>query len=145
MSVVVHTDGSCLGNPGRGGWGVIVKWTDGETQLWGSSPESTNNEMELTAAFNACQELVKNKQHNAIIYTDSQYVQKGITQWMTKWRKNNYMSSTNKPIKNKEIWKLLDEEQAKMEHIDWRWVKAHNGHPMNERVDQIAREAAEKQ
>ena len=91
------------------------------------------------------QELVKNEVHNGIIYTDSQYVQKGITMWMNKWRKNKYMSSTNKPIKNKEIWKLLDEEQAKIDHIDWRWVKAHNGHPMNERVDQIAREAAEKQ
>jgi len=143
--VVVYTDGSCLGNPGRGGWGVIVQWDDGESQLWGSSPISTNNEMELTAAFNACQELVKNNVKNGIIYTDSQYVQKGITQWMNKWRKNKYMSSTNKPIKNKEIWKLLDEEQAKIDHIDWRWVKAHNGDQMNERVDQIAREAAEKQ
>ena len=143
--IVVYTDGSCLGNPGRGGWGVIVLWGDGESQLWGSSPQSTNNEMELTAAFNACQELVKNKVKRGIIYTDSQYVQKGITQWMNKWRKNKYMSSTNKPIKNMEIWKLLDEEQAKIDHIDWRWVKAHNGHSMNERVDQIAREAAEKQ
>ena len=143
--IVVYTDGSCLGNPGRGGWGVIVQWDDGESQLWGSSPQSTNNEMELTAAFNACQELVKNEVKKGIIYTDSQYVQKGITQWVTKWRKNNYMSSTNKPIKNKEIWKLLDEEQAKIDHIDWRWVKAHNGDIMNERVDKIAREAAEKQ
>ena len=72
--VVVYTDGSCLGNPGRGGWGVIVQWDDGESQLWGSSPVSTNNEMELTAAFNACQELVKNEIKNGIIYTDSQYV-----------------------------------------------------------------------
>jgi len=143
--IVVYTDGSCLGNPGRGGWGVIVQWNDGESQLWGSSPQSTNNEMELTAAFNACQELVKNEVKNGIIYTDSQYVQKGITQWMNKWRKNKYMSSTNKPIKNKEIWKLLDEESAKIDHIDWRWVKAHNGDIMNERVDKIAREAAEKQ
>lgn len=145
QAVIVYTDGSCLGNPGRGGWGVIIQWDDGESQLWGSSPVSTNNEMELTAAFNACQELVKNEIKNGIIYTDSQYVQKGITQWMNKWRKNNYMSSTNKPIKNKEIWKLLDEESAKIDQIDWRWVKAHNGHPMNERVDKIAREAAEKQ
>ena len=143
--IVVYTDGSCLGNPGRGGWGVIVQWADGETQLWGNSPKSTNNEMELTAAFNACQELVKNNVQDAIIYTDSNYVKKGITEWMKNWRKNCYMTSTNKPIKNKEIWKLLDEEQEKIKNIDLRWVKAHNGHPMNERVDQIAREAAEKQ
>ena len=143
--IVVYTDGSCLGNPGRGGWGVIIQWKDGETQLWGSSPQSTNNEMELTAAFNACQELAKNEVKNGIIYTDSQYVQKGITIWMNKWRKNSYQSATNKPIKNKEIWRLLDEEQAKIDHIDWRYVKAHNGDIMNERVDKIAREAAEKQ
>lgn len=144
-SVVVYTDGSCLGNPGRGGWGVIVQWDDGESQLWGSSPQSTNNEMELTAAFNACQELVKNNVKNATIYTDSNYVKKGITEWINNWRKNNYQSSTNKPIKNKEIWKLLDEEQMKIDTIDWRWVKAHNGHPMNEKVDKIARDAAENQ
>ena len=142
--IVIYTDGSCLGNPGQGGWGIIIQWKDGETQLWGNSPQSTNNEMELTAAFNACQELVKNKINNGIIYTDSQYVQKGITEWMKSWRKNGYMSSTKKPIKNQEIWKLLDEEQAKIDHIDWRWVKAHNGDPMNERVDQIARDAADK-
>ena len=145
MIPVVHTDGSCLGNPGRGGWGVIVQWNDGETQLWGSSPESTNNEMELTAAFKACQELVKNNIQDAVIYTDSQYVQKGITIWMKNWRKNGYMTSTKKTIKNREIWVLLDEEQAKIEKIDWRYVKAHNGDVMNERVDKIAREAAENQ
>ena len=100
---------------------------------------------ELTAAFNACQELVKNKINEAIIYTDSQYVQKGITQWMKNWRKNNYQTSTKKPIKNKEIWMLLDEEQQKIDNIEWRYVKAHNGNIMNERVDKIAREAAENQ
>ena len=145
MTVTVYTDGSCLGNPGRGGWGVILTWEDGETQLWGNSPDSTNNEMELTAAFNACQELAKNNVKDAIIYTDSHYVKKGITEWMKKWRLNNYKTTTNKPIKNMEIWKLLDEEHMKIDNIDWRYVKAHNGDIMNERVDKIARDAAENQ
>jgi len=144
-SIIAYTDGSCLGNPGKGGWGVIILWKDGETQLWGNSPYSTNNEMELTAAFNACQELVKNQIEDAIIYTDSHYVKRGITEWMPKWRKNAYRTSTNKPIKNLEIWKLLDEEQAKIKKVDWRYVKAHNGDVMNERVDKIARHAAENQ
>lgn len=140
--IVAYTDGSCLGNPGKGGWGVIIQWKDGETQLWGNSPMSTNNEMELTAAFNACQEFVKNSVTNAVIYTDSTYVKRGICEWMPKWRLNNYKTSTNKDIKNKEIWILLDEEQAKIEHLEWKHVKAHNGDPMNEKVDKIARHSA---
>jgi len=144
-STVIYTDGSCLGNPGRGGWGVIIQWRDGETQLWGSSPMSTNNEMELTAIYNACLELVKNNVTNAVIYTDSSYAKRGITEWMPKWRSNGYMSANKKPIKNLEVWKLIDETQKKIENIEWKHVKAHNGDPMNERVDKIAREAAENQ
>lgn len=143
--VIVYTDGSCLGNPGKGGWGVIIEWTDGQTQLWGNSPSSTNNEMELTAAYNACTELVKNNIHNAIIHTDSNYVMKGITEWMIKWKTNGYKSSTNKPIKNIEIWKLLDEEQNKINNLKWVHVKAHNGNIMNEKVDKLAREVASNQ
>jgi ribonuclease HI len=140
--ICVYTDGSCLGNPGKGGWGVIIQWCDGETQLCGNSLYTTNNEMELTAAFHACKELVKNNVTNAKIYTDSHYVKRGITEWLPKWKKNNYKSSNNKPIKNMEIWKLLDEEQSKITKLEWEHVKAHNGHPLNERVDKIAREAA---
>jgi ribonuclease HI len=144
-SVEVYTDGSCLGNPGKGGWGAIIKWDDGESQVWGSSAHSTNNEMELTAIYNACLELNKNSVKQATIYTDSNYAKRGITEWMPKWRTNGYKSSANKPIKNMEIWKLLDEEQQKIDHIEWKHVKAHNGDVMNERVDKLARESAENQ
>jgi ribonuclease HI len=140
--VTAYTDGSCLGNPGKGGWGVIIQWEDGETQLWGNSPHSTNNEMELTAALSACQELVKNNIQDAVIFTDSNYVKRGITEWMPKWRQNKYCGANKKQIKNMEIWKLLDEEQTKIDNIEWKHVKAHNGHPINERVDKIARDAA---
>lgn len=144
MSVVVYTDGSCLGNPGPGGWGAILKWEDGETQIWGSSPKSTNNEMELSAAYFACLELLKNDITTATIFTDSHYVMKGITQWILKWRKNGYQTATKKPIKNQELWKLLDNEQLKLK-LEWKYVKAHNGHEMNEKVDKLAREAAQDQ
>jgi len=142
--IEVYTDGSCLGNPGRGGWGVIIKWDDGETQLCGNSKHSTNNEMELTAVYNACCELLKNDIKNAEIYTDSNYVKKGITEWIIKWRKNEYKGANKKPIKNQEIWKMLDEVHLKFDKIEWIHVKAHNGHVMNERVDKLARESAEQ-
>ena len=142
--VIVYTDGSCLGNPGKGGWGVIIQWKDGETQLWGNSPQTTNNEMELMACYVACKELVKNEIQNVKIYTDSNYVKKGITEWIVNWRKNDYKTAAKKEIKNKDIWKLLDEEQQKIPNIEWEHVKAHNGHEMNERVDKLARESASK-
>ena len=140
--VEVYTDGSCLGNPGKGGWGAIIKWEDGETQIWGSSTISTNNEMELTAAYNACKELVKNNIQTATIYTDSTYVKNGITIWIKNWIKNGFQTANKKEIKNKNIWKLLYEENEKINNISWVHVKAHNGDYMNERVDTIARNAA---
>ena len=140
--VEVYTDGSCLGNPGKGGWGAIIKWEDGETQIWGSSTISTNNEMELTAAYNACKELVKNNIQTATIYTDSTYVKNGITIWIKNWIKNGFQTANKKEIKNKNIWKLLYEENEKIDNISWIHVKAHNGDDMNERVDTIARNAA---
>ena len=143
--IIAYTDGSCLGNPGKGGWGVIIQWDDGETQLSGNSPASTNNEMELSAAYYACVELVKNNVKHAAIYTDSNYVKKGITEWILKWRTNGYNTATKKPIKNQQIWKLLDEEQKKIDTIDWIHVKAHAGNETNERVDKIARDAANNQ
>ena len=100
--------------------------------------------MELSAAYFACLELQKNNITNAILYTDSHYVKKGITEWITKWQKNGYQTATKKPIKNQELWKLLDIEQAKL-IIEWKYVKAHNGDEMNEKVDKIAREAAQNQ
>ena len=142
--VNVYTDGSCLGNPGKGGWGAIILWEDGESQIWGNSPQSTNNEMELSAAYFACKELVKNNINSAVIYTDSHYVMKGITTWIKNWRKNDYQTAAKKPIKNKQIWILLDEEQRKIDHIEWKYVKAHNGDEYNEKVDKLARESAEK-
>jgi len=144
VAAIVYTDGSCLGNPGKGGWGAILKWDDGETQIWGSSPSSTNNEMELSAAYFACLELIKNNINEAEIYTDSHYVKKGITEWIKKWRLNEYKTATKNPIKNQELWKLLDIEQSKL-NIEWKYVKAHNGDIMNEKVDKLAREAAKKQ
>ena len=142
--IQVYTDGSCLGNPGKGGWGVIVLWEDGgETQLWGNSKYTTNNEMEMTAIYNSLLELQKNNINDVEIYTDSNYVKQGITNWIKKWRTNGYMTATNKPIKNRELWIAIDEEQSKFYTINWNHVYAHKGNEHNERVDKIARESAE--
>lgn len=134
-SVVIYTDGACRGNPGPGGWGAILRCEKGEKELYGSEPDTTNNKMELMATIRALRAL---KVPCYIeLWTDSQYVMKGITEWIHGWVKNNWKTSAKKPVKNAELWKELLEETRKHE-INWKWVKGHSGHPDNERVDELA-------
>ena len=136
----IYTDGSCLGNPGPGGWGFIA--TDGKNTAERSGGElnTTNNRMELMAVIRA---LTAAKNHTELeIHTDSQYVKNGMTTWVAGWKKNNWRTPTKKPVKNQDLWMQLD-ELASTKKIHWHWVRGHNGHEMNERVDTLARTFAE--
>jgi ribonuclease HI len=134
----IYTDGSCLGNPGRGGWGVVSDLF----KLSGKQVDTTNNVMEMTAILKALEECLERDIQEVCIFTDSQYVKNGITSWIIKWKKNDWITSTGTPVKNKELWIAIDEVRNKLKVIDWKWVKAHNGDPKNEEVDTLAYEAA---
>ena len=134
----IYTDGSCLGNPGRGGWGVVSDLF----KLSGKQADTTNNVMEMTAILKALEECLKRDIQEVCIFTDSQYVKNGITSWIVKWKKNDWITSTGTPVKNKELWIAIDEVRNKLKVVDWKWVKAHNGDPKNEEVDTLAYEAA---
>jgi len=136
--VLVYTDGACRGNPGPGGWGVLMLYQKHEKTFLGAERETTNNRMELMAALKALSVL--KERCRVEIYTDSQYVQKGITEWITGWKKRHWKKSDNKPVKNADLWKALDEQTAS-HHVTWHWVKGHSGHPGNERADALANEA----
>jgi ribonuclease HI len=141
MSKVIHiwTDGACLGNPGPGGWGALLRWNGHEKELSGGEPDTTNNRMELMAAIQALEALKRPSE--VILTTDSQYVRKGITEWMFNWKKNGWKTSAKKPVKNADLWLRLDQAVARHQ-IDWKWVKGHSGHPENEKADELASEAA---
>ena len=134
--VVVHTDGACSGNPGPGGWGAILAFNGREKELCGGAPETTNNRMELTAAIEALKAL----KGPCIVelHTDSKYVQDGITKWIHGWKRNGWKTADRKPVKNADLWQALEAETA-THKIDWRWVKGHAGHDVNERADELAR------
>ena len=134
-SVRIFTDGACKGNPGPGGWGALLIWGDHERELFGGERESTNNRMELTAVIRALEAL--SRHCLASVYTDSQYVQKGITEWMPSWKRRGWKTADRKPVKNVDLWKQLDEVAAKHE-IEWHWVRGHDGHVENERADRLA-------
>lgn len=137
--IIIYTDGSCLGNPGKGGWAAIIINDSKEDIIFGSEKESTNNRMELTAAINA---LLKIKQDKKIkIYTDSKYVKDGIEKWINNWKLNNWKNSNKKDVKNKDLWTKLDNIISKKE-ITWNWVKAHSDNKYNNKVDFLARNAA---
>ncbi len=139
--VEAYTDGGCRGNPGPGGWGVVLKYGDVVKELKGSDPHTTNNQMELMAAIQAFEALKRPCEVD--ITTDSQYVKNGITQWIANWKKKGWKTAANKPVKNKELWQRLD--AAIQPHIvHWHWVKGHSGHPENERVDELANEAMDE-
>lgn len=139
--VEIFTDGACSGNPGIGGWGIILRYKTQEKELSGSELETTNNRMELTAVIMALSAL--NKSCNISLYTDSQYVMKGITEWLDNWKKNGWKTSNKKQaVKNVDLWQQLDELVQKHE-IRWIWVKGHNGHAENERCDALARAEVE--
>ncbi len=139
--IEIFTDGACRGNPGPGGWGALLRWADHTKELKGAQAETTNNRMELTAAIEALKVL---KQPCEIdLTTDSQYVRRGITEWIVNWKKNQWRNSQKKPIKNQDLWQSLD-EQTQRHQIRWHWVKGHSGHPENERVDQLANDAIDE-
>ena len=138
--ITIYTDGSCLNNPGNGGWAAIISINDEVKKISGSVKDTTNNKMELMAPIKALQEI-KEKQPIEI-YTDSQYVRLGITDWIHKWIKNNWQNSKKEPVKNKELWIQLY-DLNKSHKIKWIWVKAHSGNILNEEVDLLAKQAAE--
>ncbi len=135
--VQIWTDGACSGNPGPGGWGVILVSGEHRKELFGGESDTTNNRMELMAAISALESL--RKPCAVTLHIDSQYVRQGITQWIHGWKKNGWKTADKKPVKNTELWLRLD-EAARRHQIDWQWVKGHSGDPMNERADELARE-----
>ena len=140
QTVDIYTDGACSGNPGPGGWGAILRWGSIEKELWGGEPNTTNNRMELTAVICALQAL---KRPLAVrVHTDSQYVQKGISEWIHNWKKRGWKTAGNAPVKNADLWQSLD-VLAQAHQIEWIWVKGHAGHPENERADVLARKGVQ--
>ena len=138
--IEVHTDGACLGNPGPGGWAALLRWREVERELVGGEPDTTNNRMELMAAIAALEAL--REPCDVILTTDSQYVRQGILDWLANWIRRGWKTAGGDPVKNRDLWERL-QAAAAPHAVDWRWVKGHNGHPENERVDQLARIAAE--
>ena len=134
--VVIHTDGACSGNPGPGGWGAVLHHGRNEKELWGGELATTNNRMELMAAIQALEALTK--PCRVELHTDSQYVQKGIKEWIHGWKSRGWKTADKKPVKNEDLWKRLDAARQRHE-VDWRWIKGHAGHEFNERADALAR------
>ncbi len=139
--VVIYTDGACTGNPGPGGWGALLLFGGHKKELSGGASQTTNNRMELTAAVEALNALKKPCQVD--FYTDSEYLRKGITQWIQQWKARGWRTYKKKPVKNQDLWKALD-EAIQSHHIEWHWVRGHAGQWGNERVDRLARAAIPK-
>ena len=137
--IKIYTDGSCIGNPGSGGWAAIIFNGDKQDIISGRKKNTTNNQMELMAAIKAL--LFFSKKQKIRIYTDSNYVKEGITNWIKIWEKNNWKTANKKKVKNVELWKKLN-TLSNLHDIEWKWVKAHSGDPMNNMVDKLARKAA---
>lgn len=133
--LVIHTDGACRGNPGPGGWGVLLDWNGTQKELSGAEPATTNNRMELTAAIMGLTAL--KRPTVATVQTDSQYVIKGITEWVGSWKARGWRTADKKPVKNQDLWERLD-ALAASHTLRWEWVKGHSGDPGNERVDELA-------
>ena len=133
--VEVFTDGACRGNPGPGGWGVVLRYGRHEKEMYGGEPETTNNRMELMAAIQGLESLIR--PCKVSLTTDSVYVRSGITQWLPAWKQRGWKTSGGKPVKNIDLWKRLD-QAAQAHDVSWHWVKGHSGHPENERADVLA-------
>ncbi|HVJ24917.1 MAG TPA: ribonuclease HI [Burkholderiales bacterium] len=133
--VEIHTDGACRGNPGPGGWGVLLRANGAEKELYGGEAATTNNRMELMAAIRALEAL--KRPSRVKLYTDSIYVMKGITTWIHSWKRRGWRTADKQPVKNEDLWRQLDEARSKHE-VEWHWVKGHAGHPENERADALA-------
>ena len=139
--VTIYTDGACSGNPGPGGWGAVLISKDREKEICGGEPATTNNRMELMAAIQALEALTR--PCKVELHTDSQYVRTGITEWLPGWKARGWRTAAKAPVKNDDLWKRLD--QARLRHeVDWRWVKGHAGHELNERADALARKGLEE-
>lgn len=138
-AVALFTDGACLGNPGPGGWAALLRFNGTEKEISGGESDTTNNRMEMQAVIEGLNALTR--PCTVSVFTDSQYVQKGITEWIKGWKARGWKTAAKKPVKNVELWQAMDSAQAKHQ-VSWYWVKGHAGHPENERVDDLAREEA---
>ena len=139
--VEIFTDGACRGNPGPGGWGAILRYKDKEKSLSGAEADTTNNRMELMAAIQALETLKRGCQVRLL--TDSQYLKKGITEWLPTWKVKNWKTASRSPVKNADLWKRLD-AAASRHAIEWQWIRGHSGHPENELADALARRAIDE-
>ena len=139
--VVIYTDGACSGNPGPGGWGVVMRWQGTEKELYGFDPVTTNNRMELMAAIRALEAL--QRPTTVSLHTDSKYLLDGITKWIQGWQRNGWKTAAKKPVKNEDLWRRLT-EAMRPHDVDWVWVKGHAGDPGNERADALARRGIEE-
>jgi len=133
--VEIYSDGACRGNPGPGGWGVLLRYNSKEKELWGGEAATTNNRMELMAAIRALEAL--KRPSRVRLHTDSLYVMKGITTWILDWKRRGWRTADKKAVKNEDLWRRLDELAARHD-IEWHWVRGHAGHPENERADELA-------
>ncbi len=140
-TVELYTDGACSGNPGPGGWGCILRFKGVEKELCGGEPDTTNNRMEMKAVISGLEALKRTCTID--VYTDSQYVQKGITEWIWGWKKRGWKTADNKPVKNADLWQELD-ALVRKHKVSWHWVKGHAGHPENERADELARKGLQE-
>ena len=140
--VQVITDGACSGNPGPGGWAAILRYNHHEKELWGSEPHTTNNRMEMTAAIEALRSLKENCEIEVV--TDSEYLKKGITEWIHGWKRKGWMTAAKKPVVNQDLWRALD-EQVGRHKTTWVWTKGHASHADNNRCDELATRAAKEQ
>jgi ribonuclease HI len=139
--VVIYTDGACSGNPGPGGWGVVMRWQGKEKELYGFEPVTTNNRMELMAAIQALEAL--QRPTTVSLHTDSKYLLDGITKWIQGWQRNGWKTAAKKPVKNDDLWRRLT-EAMRPHDVSWVWVKGHAGDPGNERADALARRGIEE-
>ncbi len=140
-TVEMFTDGACLGNPGPGGWAALLRFKGNEREVMGGERHTTNNRMEMMAVIEGLRALTRGCK--VVVMTDSQYVQKGISEWIHGWKRRNWRTADKQPVKNADLWQLLDQVQADHD-VTWLWVRGHAGHVENERVDQLARAEAEK-
>jgi ribonuclease HI len=139
--VSIYTDGACRGNPGPGGWGAILLYGEHERELYGYEPDTTNNRMELMAAIVALETL--KRPCEVVLTTDSEYVRRGITEWLSQWKARGWKTADKKPVKNQDLWERLDQAGAR-HRVRWDWIKGHSGHPENERADQLANRAIDE-
>ncbi|HSE79113.1 MAG TPA: ribonuclease HI [Alphaproteobacteria bacterium] len=137
-TVDLFTDGACRGNPGPGGWGLVLRWRGREKEISGADPATTNNRMELTAAIEGLAALKRGAR--VVIHTDSMYLRDGITRWINDWKRRGWKTADKKPVKNVDLWRKL-EDALRRHEVEWRWVRGHAGHPENERADALARAA----